>query len=81
MARLLLLIAIVIVAFLIVKRLFRSSTAGRAESAAEEAPSSTGTPQEKLVRCVQCGAFVRKADALPDPRGFRCKNPECAKSN
>jgi hypothetical protein len=78
MARLLLIIAIVIVAFLIVKRLTRPSSQAGERSPSENAAKPA---EDKLVRCVQCGAFVRKADALPDPRGFRCTSPECAKSN
>lgn len=80
MARLLLLLAIVIVAFLLVKRLMRPSSPPRQSGTREEGSTPGGRPEDKLVRCVQCGAFVRKVDALPDPRGFRCANPECTKS-
>ena len=34
-------------------------------------------PAEPTVRCVQCGMFVPKADAMPVPTGYRCAGPGC----
>jgi hypothetical protein len=69
MVRLLLLVAIVIVVALLVRKLMvaRRGPAPRADGAP---PSDT--PEAKLVRCAQCGAFVPKADTVPVDNGFRC---------
>lgn len=78
MIRLLLLLAIVVVAVLLVRRLF--AHAGRKGSTpAPAAPPGDAAPEDaKLVRCVECGAFVPKAAALPAPGGFRCGGAGCA---
>ena len=68
MVRLLILIAIVIVAIVLVKRLLAKA---RAPDKGPAQPSANET-EAKLVRCVQCGAFVPKADAVALPNGFRC---------
>ena len=67
MVKLLLLAAIVVVVFLLVRRLFAKSGAQ-----AGDPPASSESPEAKLVRCVECGAFVPKADAVAVPGGFRC---------
>ena len=70
MVRLLLLIAIVIVLALLIRRVL---TAMRKPAADErDAAQASGTPEAKLVRCVECGAFVPKADTVPVANGFRC---------
>jgi len=70
MVRLLLLVAIVIVVALLVRRLV---TAMRTPAAGErDAAPPSGNPEAKLVRCVECGAFVPKADTVPVANGFRC---------
>ena len=77
MARLLLLLAAVVVVFLLVKRLIEPSSPKPRDGG--NAVDGAAATEDKLVRCVQCGAFIRRADALPDPAGFRCNSPECAK--
>ena len=70
MARLLLLLAIVVVVALLVRRFV---TAGRRPGAAQrDAAEPSQASEAKLVRCVQCGAFVPKADTVPVDNGFRC---------
>ena len=68
MVRLLILLAIVVIVVLMVKRLVAKSTAPEKPSAQ---PSDERT-EAKLVRCVDCGAFVPKASAVALPNGFRC---------
>ena len=67
MVRLIILVAIGIVVVLLVRRLF-------AKGAAADPPAATAdaTSEAKLVRCVECGAFVPKADAVAVINGFRC---------
>ena len=70
MVRLLLLVAIVIVLALLIRRV---ATAMRKPAADErDAAQAAETPEAKLVRCVECGAFVPKADTVPVANGFRC---------
>ena len=41
--------------------------------------TSEGTqPPSALVRCVECGVFLPKADARPVPEGFHCGQVNCA---
>jgi hypothetical protein len=68
MARLLLLIAIIVVIALLVRKLVKGRRATTPD---------TPDPQAKLVQCVECGAFVPRADALPVPNGFRCGGAGC----
>ena len=70
MARLLLLAGIVIVLALLVRRFV---TVARKPSSGERTPAQPSENSEaKLVRCVECGAFVPKADTVPVANGFRC---------
>ena len=70
MVRLLLLIVIVVVVALLVRRLV---TAMRKPGAAErDAAEQSESTEARLVRCVECGAFVPKADTVPVDNGFRC---------
>ena len=71
MARLLLLIAIIVVVALLVRHVLKQSVSKRTASPAE--PDPIETPSDaKLVRCTACGAFVPRSEALPAPDGFRC---------
>jgi len=81
MAKIVLLLAIIVVAALLVRKVMRFTSSQRrgAEVANEPADVPAGTPEVKLVRCVECGAFVPKNDALPAPTGFRCGGAGCAK--
>lgn len=53
-------------------RLYGSAQAKKRRDA--EAARGIGGP---MVRCASCGVFVPKADALPGPDGFRCREPAC----
>ena len=33
---------------------------------------------EPMVRCAECGVFLPKAEALPVPQGFHCREGQCA---
>jgi hypothetical protein len=35
-------------------------------------------PPSAMVRCIECGVFLPKADARPVPHGFHCGQPNCA---
>jgi len=78
MAKLLLLLVIVVVVVLLARKIFKGASTNRADTV-EGAPDATPTPEAKLVRCVECGAFVPRADALPAPSGFRCGGAGCGK--
>lgn len=71
MARFLLLLAIIVVLALVVRKFLKGVSTKRAE------PDAAPAPEAKLVRCVECGAFVPRADALPAPEGFRCGGAGC----
>lgn len=77
MIRLLLLLAIIVVAVLVARHLLKRATNPRAEAAPQDAAEAS-VADAKLVRCVECGAFVPKASALPVPAGFRCGGAGCA---
>jgi len=49
----------------------------RQAAKAKEAPPKAIPPAEPTVRCVQCGTFVPKSEALPAPTGYRCADPAC----
>lgn len=70
MSRLLLLLAIVVVAALLIRRAVRAMREPNA--ARRDASEPSQDTEAKLVRCVQCGAFVPKADTVPVDNGFRC---------
>ena len=42
------------------------------------APGPAGP--EAMVRCIQCGVFLPRTDALPAPGGYRCSDPNCAQA-
>jgi hypothetical protein len=68
MIRLLILIAIVLLAIPLVRRLL-------AKARSDEQPPSqpaNGKTEANLVRCGQCGAFVPKTNAVAVTNGYRC---------
>jgi hypothetical protein len=82
MVRLLFLLAVVVVLVLLVRKVMAFASAQRRgpEEAAEDATDAPASGTDaKLVRCVECGAFVPKTDALPVPTGYRCGGGGCAK--
>ena len=74
MLKILLLIAIIVVAVLLVRNALRAA-AGKRDGA--EAPPEDPPADAKLVRCVACGAFVPKADAVAAGTGYRCGGAGC----
>jgi hypothetical protein len=81
MLKILLLIAIIAVAALLVRNALKAATGRRegAEGSARDAPN-TGVPptDAELVRCVACGAFVPKTDAVVAGTGYRCGGAGCS---
>jgi predicted lipid-binding transport protein (Tim44 family) len=78
MFKLLLLIAIIVVAVLLARRALKSYAPKQAVPRARPADPAAAAPDAKLVRCVECGAFVPKSGALPVSNGFRCGGAGCA---
>jgi hypothetical protein len=75
MLKILLLIAIIVVAVLLVRNALKTAADKRDGAAA---PPGDATADAKLVRCIACGAFVPKADAVAAGNGFRCGGAGCA---
>jgi hypothetical protein len=67
---------VVFFAVLLVLRLVNAAKARardpRRSAGAKAAPPAT------MVRCVECGVFLPKADARPVPQGFHCGQVNCA---
>ena len=81
MLKILLLIAIIAVAVLLVRNALKAASGRRegTEGSASDAPNTKAPPTDtKLVRCVACGAFVPKADAVVAGTGYRCGGAGCA---
>lgn len=74
MLKILLLIAIIVVAVLLVRNALRTAAGKRNGAGATpgDAPADA-----KLVRCVACGAFVPKSDAVAAGTGYRCGGAGC----
>jgi hypothetical protein len=53
----------------------RNARARRAASGAKSTVAA-GAP---MVRCVNCGVFLPRSDALPTRDGFACADRHCAK--
>jgi len=70
MVRWLMLLAIALVIALLARKVLvalRTPATGERDAA-----TPPDNPQAKLVRCVECGAFVPKADTVPVANGLRC---------
>ena len=81
MLKILLLLAIIVVAVLLVRNALKAAAGKRdgAEGSTRDAPGTGAPPaDEKLVRCGACGAFVPKADAVVAGTGYRCGGAACA---
>ena len=48
----------------------------RRKAASAKNTTGTGAP---MVRCVNCGVFLPRSDALPARNGFACADGHCAK--
>jgi len=75
MLKILLLIAIIAVAVLLVRNALKAAARKRE---GPDVPPGDAPPDAKLVRCVACGAFVPRADAVVAGSGFRCGGAGCA---
>ena len=65
---------VVVFVVLFALRLWNSAQARR--RGAGKAPGDAAP--EAMVKCVACGVFLPRADALPAPGGYRCTDPKCA---
>jgi hypothetical protein len=78
MLKILLLLAIVVVAVLLVRNALKAAS-GRRDDAGDSTRDGGATPADaNLVRCGACGAFVPKADAVVAGTGYRCGGAGCA---
>jgi hypothetical protein len=77
MVRLFVLLAIVVLAVVIVMRLVKTFAATRSTTDSQIDDATRDASEAKLVKCVRCGAFVPRGDALPAPGGFLCSDPKC----
>jgi len=44
----------------------------------DDPAKSAASAGAAMVRCVECGVFLPKADARPVPQGFHCERVNCA---
>jgi hypothetical protein len=75
MLKILLLIAIIVVAVLLVRNALKTAADKRNGAGA---PPGDAPADANLVRCGACGAFVPKADAVAAGSGYRCGGAGCA---
>jgi uncharacterized protein len=68
---------VVVLAVLLVLRLYNARQAKRRADAAGESSRRPPTA-DTMVRCVRCGVFLPRADAKPGPVGMTCGDPGCA---
>lgn len=62
-------------------RLANFAAAKKRDARKQDTPSKPLPKAEPTVRCVQCGTFLPKTDALPAPDGYRCGQGGCARRN
>jgi hypothetical protein len=67
---------VIVFAVLLVLRLINvAKTKARRESGAAKGKPQ---PPSAMVRCVECGVYLPKADARPVPQGFHCGQVNCS---
>lgn len=70
---------VVIFAVLFALRLYSAAKSrARGEAARARQRQEHDRAIAPMVRCVQCGVFLPKADAQVVPTGYRCTDPGCA---
>ncbi len=71
---------VVVFVVLFALRLYSAAKAKarRTEAPRKEVDASSTSPDATMVRCVNCGVFLPKSEALPAPTGYRCGDPACA---
>jgi hypothetical protein len=67
---------VVVFAVLFVLRLIGAAKS-KARKTASAGKAGTQAPAA-MVRCVECGVFLPKADAHPVPQGFHCGQVNCS---
>ena len=67
-----------VVAFslLLILRLANARQARRMRAAQDRA-AKEHPPEEQVVRCVECGVYIPRAQARSVANGFRCADAEC----
>jgi len=69
---------VIVFGVLFALRLYNAAKArARGEDARREAARKSLEPAP-MVRCVSCGVYLPKSDALPAPGGYRCGDPGCS---
>jgi hypothetical protein len=70
---------VIVFAVLFVLRLVNASKAQKAAQARGPRGKGEARPEATaMVRCVGCGVFLPRGEALPAPDGFHCGRHECA---
>ena len=63
---------VVVFAILFALRMYNVAKARR------RGPKSGGDTPAPMVRCIQCGVFLPKPEAVETTTGYRCQDPACA---
>jgi len=69
-----------LVVFFAVLLVLRLVNVAKTRARRADPPSSANPPPPPapMVRCVECGVFLPRADARPVPEGFHCGQVNCA---
>ena len=70
---------VLIFAVLFALRLINAAKARRRRDASRQNDPGNKPVTGAMVRCVQCGVFLPRTDALPAPGGFICGDAGCSK--
>lgn len=69
---------VVIFGVLLVVRLINVA---KSKARAARASNRTAQPPAAMVRCVECGVFLPKAEARAVREGFHCPQPDCSQAH
>ena len=71
---------VIVFAVLFVLRLVNATKARQAaHPGGPRGKGNAGPEATAMVRCVGCGVFLPRSEALPAPDGFQCGRHECAR--
>jgi hypothetical protein len=69
-----------LVVFFAVLLVLRLVNVAKAKARRAKGAGKVETPAA-MVRCVECGVYLPKADARPVPQGFHCGQVNCSQQN
>ena len=67
---------VIVFAVLFVLRMINVAKLRRPRDDADTPPADPA-PKELMVRCVECGVYLPKAEAEAGPKGLRCGDAQC----